>query len=186
MGSSESESTAISNTNKNPESGFRSTPSIPIPDHDSEPSDLNHAEAEADALHGEVQDKLVLKDKDGGGETVRNDYKLDGGGAEESDKGDGWGEDNGDWNGNEDNNWNENVNDNENDKVGKDFNVTVDEAEGKEERSSGKGHQYPVRPEAEDCAFYLKTGTCKFGFYCKFNHPVGRKNQVSLSSFFLL
>ncbi|CAH9104514.1 unnamed protein product [Cuscuta europaea] len=30
---------------------------------------------------------------------------------------------------------------------------------------------YPLRPDAEDCAFYVKTGTCKFGFHCKFNHP---------------
>lgn len=37
---------------------------------------------------------------------------------------------------------------------------------------------YPVRPEAEDCAYYIKTGLCKFGFNCKFNHPVRRKNQV--------
>lgn len=43
-------------------------------------------------------------------------------------------------------------------------------------------YQYPVRPEAEDCAFYLKTGMCKFGSNCKFNHPVRRKNQVNLHS----
>ncbi|CAH9109843.1 unnamed protein product [Cuscuta epithymum] len=35
---------------------------------------------------------------------------------------------------------------------------------------------YPLRPDAEDCAFYMKTGTCKFGFQCKFNHP-RRKSQ---------
>ncbi|KAK8287476.1 hypothetical protein V6Z12_D07G061600 [Gossypium hirsutum] len=39
---------------------------------------------------------------------------------------------------------------------------------------------YPVRPEAEDCAYYMKTGLCKFGFNCKFNHPVRRKNQYYL------
>lgn len=38
--------------------------------------------------------------------------------------------------------------------------------------------QYPVRPEAEDCSYYMKTGTCKFGSNCKFNHPVRRKTQV--------
>ncbi|XP_024171447.1 zinc finger CCCH domain-containing protein 67 [Rosa chinensis] len=38
-------------------------------------------------------------------------------------------------------------------------------------------YQYPVRPEAEDCSFYLKTGNCKFGSNCKFNHPVRRKNN---------
>ncbi|CAK7336611.1 unnamed protein product [Dovyalis caffra] len=38
-------------------------------------------------------------------------------------------------------------------------------------------HQFPVRPESEDCAYYMKTGTCKFGANCKFNHPFRRKNQ---------
>ncbi|XP_015882360.3 zinc finger CCCH domain-containing protein 43 [Ziziphus jujuba] len=42
---------------------------------------------------------------------------------------------------------------------------------------SNRRNQYPVRPEAEDCSFYLKTGTCKFGSNCKFNHPVRRKNN---------
>lgn len=37
---------------------------------------------------------------------------------------------------------------------------------------------YPVRPEAEDCAFYMRTGNCKYGSICKFNHPVRRRNQV--------
>ncbi|KAJ4839989.1 hypothetical protein Tsubulata_030823 [Turnera subulata] len=54
--------------------------------------------------------------------------------------------------------------------------------EGKNERShvsnGNARHQYPVRPEAEDCAFYMKTGTCKFGSNCKFNHPVRRKTQA--------
>ncbi|XP_039057056.1 zinc finger CCCH domain-containing protein 67-like isoform X2 [Hibiscus syriacus] len=36
---------------------------------------------------------------------------------------------------------------------------------------------YPVRPDAEDCAYYMKTGLCKFGSNCKFNHPFQRKNQ---------
>ncbi|XP_039011492.1 zinc finger CCCH domain-containing protein 67-like isoform X2 [Hibiscus syriacus] len=36
---------------------------------------------------------------------------------------------------------------------------------------------YPVRPDADDCAYYMKTGLCKFGSNCKFNHPVRRKNQ---------
>lgn len=48
------------------------------------------------------------------------------------------------------------------------------------EKKGGEGnrrYQYPVRPEAEDCSFYLKTGNCKFGSNCKFNHPVRRKNN---------
>mmetsp|Transcript_28727 Transcript_28727/g.50545 ORF Transcript_28727/g.50545 Transcript_28727/m.50545 type:complete len:425 (-) Transcript_28727:396-1670(-) len=32
-----------------------------------------------------------------------------------------------------------------------------------------KGH--PSRPGAPECTFYLKTGNCKFGLGCKFDHP---------------
>ncbi|KAK8710777.1 hypothetical protein V6N13_146087 [Hibiscus sabdariffa] len=42
---------------------------------------------------------------------------------------------------------------------------------------------YPVRPDADDCAFYMKTGLCKFGSHCKFNHPVGRKKQAVQEKF---
>lgn len=38
---------------------------------------------------------------------------------------------------------------------------------------------YPVRPGAEDCLHYVRTGACKFGPNCKFNHPFRRKYQVS-------
>lgn len=41
---------------------------------------------------------------------------------------------------------------------------------------------YPMRTDAEDCAFYMKFGSCKFGLNCKFNHPPRRKNQVCLHS----
>ncbi|XP_050223430.1 zinc finger CCCH domain-containing protein 43 [Mercurialis annua] len=44
--------------------------------------------------------------------------------------------------------------------------------------NNGNQYQYPVRPEAEDCSFYMKTGSCKFGSNCKFNHPAKRKSQV--------
>lgn len=53
----------------------------------------------------------------------------------------------------------------------------------KEDERRGVGWRsefpFPLRPEAEDCAFYLKTGTCKFGSNCKFNHPIQRKQQVA-------
>jgi len=32
---------------------------------------------------------------------------------------------------------------------------------------------YPIRPGAESCSFYLKTGGCKFGPSCKWDHPEG-------------
>ncbi|XVF60143.1 hypothetical protein PTKIN_Ptkin08bG0020200 [Pterospermum kingtungense] len=42
------------------------------------------------------------------------------------------------------------------------------------EENGEKHYQYPLRPHDEDCSFYLKTGKCKFGLNCKFNHPVER------------
>ncbi|KAL6842782.1 hypothetical protein ACP4OV_027626 [Aristida adscensionis] len=29
----------------------------------------------------------------------------------------------------------------------------------------------PIRPGEVDCAFYMKTGSCKYGSMCRFNHP---------------
>lgn len=46
------------------------------------------------------------------------------------------------------------------------------------EVTGGKRLNYPLRPEAEDCSFYIRTGMCKFGMNCKFNHPFRRKSQV--------
>lgn len=45
------------------------------------------------------------------------------------------------------------------------------------------GVLHPLRPYAEDCPHYVRTGTCKFGLNCRFNHPVTvrRANQVFLS-----
>nr|KJB39998.1 hypothetical protein B456_007G041600 [Gossypium raimondii] len=47
-------------------------------------------------------------------------------------------------------------------------------------RFEGVRSHFPVRPDAENCAYYMKTGLCKFGSNCKFNHPVRRKNQENL------
>ncbi|CAN1128704.1 Zinc finger CCCH domain-containing protein 43 [Linum perenne] len=56
------------------------------------------------------------------------------------------------------------------------------EEDNKDTRSNGgwmiMQHQFPVRPEAEDCSFYMKTGNCRFASNCKFNHPVKRKTQI--------
>lgn len=46
--------------------------------------------------------------------------------------------------------------------------------------NNGRRINYPMRPDAEDCAYYMKFGTCKFGLNCKFNHPPRRRNQVCL------
>lgn len=32
-------------------------------------------------------------------------------------------------------------------------------------------HQYPERPGATDCIYYLRTGLCGYGNNCKYNHP---------------
>nr|XP_043616936.1 zinc finger CCCH domain-containing protein 67-like [Erigeron canadensis] len=40
-----------------------------------------------------------------------------------------------------------------------------------------KSYHYPLRPDAEDCSYYVRTGMCKFGSNCKFNHPLKKRNQ---------
>lgn len=34
---------------------------------------------------------------------------------------------------------------------------------------------YPEREGEPDCSFYLRTGLCRFGSTCRFNHPSNRK-----------
>ncbi|TKY73601.1 Zinc finger CCCH domain-containing protein 43 [Spatholobus suberectus] len=191
------ESESVSSSTKDPQLGEPSSP-LPPHDHDPQPSDLNHVTQVDDALGGELQNKLDLKDGDetetenkgsnleDGGEKLSDEAAAapeDGKGEEGCDDGGGDGDndvvvvvdDDDGWNGGDEGcDWIENVNESESDKVGGD----VDGVENKDERSSGRAQQYPLRPEAEDCSFYLKTGTCKFGFNCKFNHPLRRKNQA--------
>lgn len=54
----------------------------------------------------------------------------------------------------------------------------VELVEKKDGGFSSRKYQYPIRPEAEDCVFYMKTGTCKFKSYCKYNHPFRRKTNL--------
>lgn len=42
-----------------------------------------------------------------------------------------------------------------------------------------KSYHYPLRPDAEDCSYYMRTAMCKFGSNCKFNHPLRRRSQQS-------
>lgn len=58
---------------------------------------------------------------------------------------------------------------------GVDVKIEGDEEEGEEDV---KYHVYPVRAYAADCSFYLKTGTCKFGQNCRFNHPPEKGSKV--------
>lgn len=41
----------------------------------------------------------------------------------------------------------------------------------REEMESG---QYPVRESEPDCKYYIRTGLCRFGATCRFNHPTNR------------
>ena len=34
---------------------------------------------------------------------------------------------------------------------------------------------YPIREGEPDCSYYIRTGLCRFGASCRFNHPPNRK-----------
>ncbi|OEL14888.1 Zinc finger CCCH domain-containing protein 63 [Dichanthelium oligosanthes] len=38
---------------------------------------------------------------------------------------------------------------------------------------------YPERVGEPDCSYYMRTGMCRFGMTCKFNHPADRKLAVA-------
>ncbi|VAH83550.1 unnamed protein product [Triticum turgidum subsp. durum] len=38
---------------------------------------------------------------------------------------------------------------------------------------------YPVRPGEPDCTYYLRTGLCRFGMSCRFNHPQDRNTAIA-------
>ncbi|RWW27025.1 hypothetical protein GW17_00008572 [Ensete ventricosum] len=38
---------------------------------------------------------------------------------------------------------------------------------------------YPDRPGEPDCAYYIRTGLCRFGMTCKFNHPQDRMLAIA-------
>ncbi|XP_074564314.1 zinc finger CCCH domain-containing protein ZFN-like isoform X1 [Curcuma longa] len=38
---------------------------------------------------------------------------------------------------------------------------------------------YPERPGEPDCSYYIRTGLCRFGITCKFNHPPNRVLAVA-------
>ncbi|KAK6137834.1 hypothetical protein DH2020_021815 [Rehmannia glutinosa] len=38
---------------------------------------------------------------------------------------------------------------------------------------------YPVREGEPDCSYYIRTGLCRFGTTCRFNHPPNRKLAIA-------
>lgn len=37
--------------------------------------------------------------------------------------------------------------------------------------SIAREQQFPERPGQPDCKYYMRTGSCKYGLTCRFNHP---------------
>lgn len=42
-----------------------------------------------------------------------------------------------------------------------------------------EGGAYPERPGEPDCSYYIRTGLCRFGSTCRFNHPRDRKLAIA-------
>lgn len=128
-------------------------------DPDPAPSDLHHAEEDVKLLSEELRDLYLKEQQEAVLELglIGNEKRGINGGEENMI---GYGSENG--------------NDSENE-VGNAVDEVIEKKDG---GFISRNYQYPVRPEAEDCAFYMKTGTCKFGSNCKFNHPVRRKTNL--------
>ncbi|KAI3940837.1 hypothetical protein MKW98_014896 [Papaver atlanticum] len=54
--------------------------------------------------------------------------------------------------------------------------------EEKEEAEVNGSLHHPVRPGEPDCGHYLRTGACRYGLNCRYNHPSRSKRQVHSSS----
>ncbi|ESQ41646.1 hypothetical protein EUTSA_v10013743mg [Eutrema salsugineum] len=50
---------------------------------------------------------------------------------------------------------------------------------GSDETMSGDDGSYPERPGEPDCSYYIRTGLCRFGSTCRFNHPHDRKLVIA-------
>ncbi|OVA17597.1 zinc finger protein [Macleaya cordata] len=53
---------------------------------------------------------------------------------------------------------------------------TVDEEE------KNRRFQHPLRPGEADCTHYIRTGTCRYGLNCRYNHPTRSKKPAHSSS----
>jgi len=41
---------------------------------------------------------------------------------------------------------------------------------------------FPSRPDAEQCMFFMRTGSCKFGANCRYDHPEGAAAAIKLAA----
>ncbi|KAJ8465843.1 hypothetical protein OPV22_028395 [Ensete ventricosum] len=48
--------------------------------------------------------------------------------------------------------------------------LNIDDEDGRE-GADGQPNPYPDRPGEPNCSFYLRTGLCRYGSKCKYNHP---------------
>lgn len=46
-------------------------------------------------------------------------------------------------------------------------------------RETMESEPYPVREGEPDCSYYIRTGLCRFGATCRFNHPPNRKLAIA-------
>ncbi|CAI9090901.1 OLC1v1025785C2 [Oldenlandia corymbosa var. corymbosa] len=46
-------------------------------------------------------------------------------------------------------------------------------------REQMEGGTYPVREGEPDCSYYIRTGLCRYGATCRFNHPPNRKLAIA-------
>lgn len=156
--------------------------------------DEDNDEMAMQAICDELKNLILSQalDEDGGNEDLHNLDREEGGELKErledelenvEGNDEGWGYDgeygydhydeDGDENRSGSRNGNENDGENENDYEG-----DSKEAGFNANRINKRKINYPLRPDAQDCPYYMKTGMCKFGSNCKFNHPSRRKIQV--------
>ncbi|KAL6527061.1 hypothetical protein OROGR_016151 [Orobanche gracilis] len=46
-------------------------------------------------------------------------------------------------------------------------------------REQSESGPFPVREGEPDCSYYIRTGLCRFGMTCRFNHPPNRKLAIA-------
>ena len=55
-------------------------------------------------------------------------------------------------------------------------------SEGRTDRGEGRQTCLPVRPGVQKCAFFLKTGMCKYGSDCRWNHPPEKQTDCAMAA----